>query len=316
MSEFLYATSHLAGSFSNPNNALDNTPTTWAGDLNTNSNYTSRWALGDPSGTLTGTQTITVPARKGSNSGIPTIALNLYESGTLVQSLLAATNVTSTVEQLLTATFDASAITNGAFVEVEVVQTGASGSPSARNSAQISLIQWEASVLAAVEQLDSSIPLSLSLNATMQVPTASVAQLDSSIPLTLSMEATMIEVSSGVEQLDSSVPLTISMEPSMGSVTASIPQLESGVPLTLGMVATLDTPTASVENLSSTLAIGVDLTATMDDLEVFGVDAGLSVTLDIGASTQGPNWDVVNMVPLSLFRSMRPRRFWNVWRIL
>ena len=142
----LYATSHITGALTNPATAVGNTPTTWAGALNVNSNYTSRWALGDPTDPLTSgaTQTIRVLAKKGSNSGTPTIALNLYENGTLVQALLSATNVTSTTGQTLTATFASSAITDRTGVEVEVVETSAGGSPSARNSAQIAYIAWDA----------------------------------------------------------------------------------------------------------------------------------------------------------------------------
>jgi hypothetical protein len=159
MAEFLYATSHLAGDFTNPDNAVGNTPTTWAGQLNTNTSQTSRWAIGDPVDPLTAaaTQTIRVVAKKGSNSGVPTIALNLYENGSLVQSILAATNVTSTTGQTLTGTFNTSAITNRNDVEIEVVMSAAGGSPSARNSAQISHIEWEAETTAASTDKDAQV---------------------------------------------------------------------------------------------------------------------------------------------------------------
>lgn len=151
MAEFVYATGHLAGDFTNPANAVGNTPSTWAGELNTNTSRTSRWAIGDPADPLTGgaTQTIRVTARKGSNSNDPTIALNLYENGALVQSILAATTVTSTTGQTLTGTFPSSAVSDRAAVEIEVVMTAAGGSPSARNSAQVSRVEWEADTTAA-----------------------------------------------------------------------------------------------------------------------------------------------------------------------
>lgn len=141
--ETLYADAHLAGSFPNPNNAVGNTPTTWAGDLNVNSSYTSRWSIANTVDPLTSaaTHTVNVLARKGSNSGNPTIAINLYDNGTLVGTILAATNVTSTTGQTLTATFNTSQVSNAANVEIEVVQTSAGGSPSARNSAQVAYIE-------------------------------------------------------------------------------------------------------------------------------------------------------------------------------
>jgi hypothetical protein len=152
--ETLYATSHITGAFSNPANAVGSGTGTWAGDVNVNSNYTSRWAMGDPVDPLTSgaTHTIAVVARKGSNSGNPTIALNLYENGTLVQSLVGATSVTSTTGQTISGTFSTSAITNPANVEVEVVQVSAGGSPSVRNSAQIDTITWTADVTPIVAQ--------------------------------------------------------------------------------------------------------------------------------------------------------------------
>lgn len=145
--ESRWASSHITGSFANPTNAVGSTNNTWAGVLNQNSSYTSRWAMEDPSGSITGTQTIRVFARKGSNSNIPTIALNLYENGSLIQSLVGATNVTSTTGQTVQGTFDATAITNPNNVEIEVVESGTGGSGSARNSAQIDSIEWVVNLL-------------------------------------------------------------------------------------------------------------------------------------------------------------------------
>jgi hypothetical protein len=144
----VYADAHITGNFANPDNAVGNTPLTWAGQLNVNSNYTSRWSLADltPDLTTGATQTIRILARKGTNSGTPTITINLYENGSLVAEILASTNITSIVGQTLVATFLSSQITNKNNVEIEVVQTSAGGSPSVRNSAQIAYIQWDADV--------------------------------------------------------------------------------------------------------------------------------------------------------------------------
>lgn len=140
--ETLYATSHITGSFVNPTNANGNTPSTWAGELNTNTSATSRWAIGDPTAALLSTtQTVNVRARKGSNSNNPDIQVNLYENGTLVQSVIATTAVTSTTGQTLTGTFNGSVISNQNNVEIEVVMSAAGGSPSARNSAQVAYIE-------------------------------------------------------------------------------------------------------------------------------------------------------------------------------
>src|SRR3989344_5920107 len=105
--ETMWASSHITGTFTNPDNALNATDAVWAGQLNTNTSQTSRWAMGNPSSTINSTQTINVVARKGSNSGTPTIAINLYENSVLVQSIAGATSITSTTGQTVTGTFDA-----------------------------------------------------------------------------------------------------------------------------------------------------------------------------------------------------------------
>jgi hypothetical protein len=145
--ELKYASSHITGAFTNPTNAVGTSDSTWAGDLNTSTSYTSRWAMEDPSRAITGTQTISVFAKKGSNSGNPTIAINLYESSSLVTSVVGDTSVTSTTGQTVSGTFNASIISNPNNVEIEVVQTAAGGGPSARNSAQIEYIEWTVNLL-------------------------------------------------------------------------------------------------------------------------------------------------------------------------
>jgi len=142
--ENLYATSRLSGTaLTNDSNALGSTSATWAGDVNTNTSWTNRYAMGDPTGTTAnGTHTVTVRARKGSNTSDPTIALNLYENGSLVGAIVGNTNVTSTTGQDVSGTFSAASISNVNNVEIEVVMTAAGGSPSARNSAQIDYIHW------------------------------------------------------------------------------------------------------------------------------------------------------------------------------
>lgn len=139
----LYATSHLEGTFVNPNNAIGNTPETWAGVLNDNTSYTARWAMGDPAGSLSGTQTIRVRARKGTNSGHPTIQADLWEAGVHIQALFGTTDVTSTTGQFVTGTFEAGAISNPNNVEIEVDARHVGGNLSTRNSAQIAYIEWE-----------------------------------------------------------------------------------------------------------------------------------------------------------------------------
>jgi hypothetical protein len=141
--ETLYATSHLAGDFLNPNNALGVADGVWAGDVNVNASPTSRWAIGNPVHPLTfghTTHTVSVLARKGSNTGNPTVAVDLFENGTLVKALVSATTVTSTTGVSLSGTFATTDITNPNNIEVRVVVSGAAGGTTARNTAQVDAI--------------------------------------------------------------------------------------------------------------------------------------------------------------------------------
>ena len=159
--ELLYADAHLAGNFANPGNAIGNTPSTWAGVLNSNSSYTSRWSIANPVNPATSgaTQTVRVTARKGTNSGTPTIQVNLYSSGSLVSSGTTV-NVTSTTGQVVTRTFTSSQIALNN-LEVEVVQTGTGGSPSARNTAQISIIEFSADTTSPVPATPTGLSLTV-----------------------------------------------------------------------------------------------------------------------------------------------------------
>jgi hypothetical protein len=142
----LYATSHLAGTCPSPANAVGAPDGTWAGPTAANTPWTSRWAMGDPSGPLTGTQTIAVRVRKTSQSTNPSVQVNLYENGTLVTSLIATTAVSSTTGVDLSGIFNASAITNPANIEVEVVATVGGGTTSTRASLQLDAITFTATV--------------------------------------------------------------------------------------------------------------------------------------------------------------------------
>lgn len=149
--ETVYADAHITGNFTNSGNAVGNTPTTWAGVTNENTSQTSRWSLANLTDPLaTGqTHTVNVSARKGSNSGNPTLTINLYENGTLVSALASSVSITSTSGQVVTGTFSTSAITNPDNIEIEAACTAAGGNPSTRNAAQIAYIELVAEVEAA-----------------------------------------------------------------------------------------------------------------------------------------------------------------------
>jgi hypothetical protein len=173
--EVLYATSHITGGFSNPDNAVGNTPSTWAGDINVNVSATSRWAIGDSVDPLTPaftTHTIAVVMRKGGNSGNPTAVVRLFEDGTLVKTLASAT-ITSTTGQTLSGTFTTAEIGDRNNIEVEVAVTGAAGGGSVRNSAQVSHFVATLDTTEAAEPVDIA-PNNSAHSQTVTEPTVTV----------------------------------------------------------------------------------------------------------------------------------------------
>lgn len=142
----VYIASSVSGTCANPGNALGNTPTTWAGTVNANTSWTHTWAFTNPTQTnlATGTQSVTLVARKGSNTGNPSVQFNVVRGGTPIASS-ATTTVTSTTGQNITATwFEPGASSQD--VTIVVTATAVGGSGSVRNSVQVSMATWVAQV--------------------------------------------------------------------------------------------------------------------------------------------------------------------------
>jgi hypothetical protein len=204
--ETLYATSLLSGTITSSSNALGSGAGTWAGDLNTNSSWTTVWAMGDPtvSGAADGTQTVTVRARKGSNGNSPTIAINLYENGSLVGAIASATTVTSTTGQDVSGTWTGSSVTNENNVEIEVVMTAAGGSPSNRNSAQIDYIRWDGNFAAAPQVIgvgfatETDTAVGVSKIDPIQVALGTATETDAAVGVTLTVP-TIVAVGAATE---------------------------------------------------------------------------------------------------------------------
>ncbi len=149
--EFLYATSHLAATWPNPGNALGNTPTTWAGELNTSNDADEGYHLDDPANPLKSgaTHTIRTTWRKGSNSGDPLVTIELWEDmggpgSAFVKTLALDVPVTSQTGQVISGTFDTSEVADPTDLGVRIVMTAATGGAGVDNSAQVSHFEWEA----------------------------------------------------------------------------------------------------------------------------------------------------------------------------
>lgn len=146
----MYADSSITGTVTTPTAAIGAADLTFTTDTG-NTSWTHRWSMGNPTAgdVANGTQTITVSGRKELlQTGTPTLAANLYENGTLIGALFAATNVTSDVSQDIAGTFSPASVSNLNNVEIELVCAAAGGAPGARTSVQIDSITWTGDFLA------------------------------------------------------------------------------------------------------------------------------------------------------------------------
>ena len=144
----LYFASSVSGTVSTPANALGVADGTFTTDANSNTSWTHRWRLDIQSGaTPSGTQSVTLRMRKGSNSGDPTVSsVELFQSGVSLGTLTlfsGSTTISSTTGQDLVYQFAGSLLADTVDVDIEIVTVGAGGSPSARNAASIDSGTWD-----------------------------------------------------------------------------------------------------------------------------------------------------------------------------
>lgn len=136
----VYADSTISGTATNAQNAFGASDGVFTGDTG-NTSWTQRWGMGNPTGgALSGTQTVTFIVRKQSGTNNPTMTASLYQNGSLIQQILASTNVTSLTSQTVTATFTGSLITDPTNIEIEIATTAAGGSGAARAAVQVDSI--------------------------------------------------------------------------------------------------------------------------------------------------------------------------------
>ena len=167
----LYANATVANNGCvNPENAHGEPDGVWTGNDDTSENWDCRWGMANPPSDLDGTQTINVLVRKNETggNGDPTIQVELYESGTQIAVLQAATAVSSTAGVTVGGTFDASVLSDisGAGVEIYLDSVGPGGMPAGRRAVQVDSIEWvaaldvppsEAPVLSLVDKFDTII---------------------------------------------------------------------------------------------------------------------------------------------------------------
>ncbi len=90
-----------------------------------------------------GLQTFRAWLRKKGGTGTPTATLELWESGSLKSTVLAATNITSTTGQLISGTWNASSLTTASGVNAEIRITGTVGGSGGQVATiEVGAVDW------------------------------------------------------------------------------------------------------------------------------------------------------------------------------
>jgi len=144
----VYFNSSVTGDCTTPNNAVGSGTGTWTADGNSNSNWVHQWDYSDVTGngSPSGSQVFTFRARKGSNSGTPSISTIEYmdNNNNVLYTDSTGYSVTSTTGQDVVSTVPAGNITSGgaANLRVRITILAAGGSPSVRNSVELDYANW------------------------------------------------------------------------------------------------------------------------------------------------------------------------------
>lgn len=138
--ETLYATSNIANNgCTNPNNANGANDAVLTGNTGA-STWDARWAIGNPSNALSGTQNGVVYWQKDASGGNnPTATLELWENGSLVSTLLNGVTISDATFSSAFS-FSAGSITNKDNVEIRIAVTASGGSPTTRRTVQVDAI--------------------------------------------------------------------------------------------------------------------------------------------------------------------------------
>jgi hypothetical protein len=267
-----YFVSHVTGTVSTPNNALGAPNGVYTTDANTATNWTSRWRLdtAGPGFSATGTQSITLRMRKGSNSGNPTVSsVSLYQGGSLIGALTlfsGSTTISSTAGQDLVYQFDGSILAGIETVDIEIATTGAGGGPAVRNAASIDSGTWAAnySVLSKNQSVNftlddvvvfigQTLQHSQVLSGALDSVTVSATQtLQHNQTLTISLDDVEVAVSQSVSAPvanDQTIAITLD------SIAASVDQTAQH---NAALAITLDDVTASVTQYKTQSQFGSD----------------------------------------------------------
>lgn len=143
----ILASTSLSGAVTDIDDDPDSPDGNWLTAPGNNNNTDVRVSFPTPSGNPTtgsGLQQFKIWVRKTNHSTDPTVAIELWENGTLLGVLTSGVGVSSTTGQLVSVNWDAVNLVtaNGSLVECKVIGSVGSGSPSNRASLEVGAIEW------------------------------------------------------------------------------------------------------------------------------------------------------------------------------
>ena len=125
----------------------DSPDANWWTAANNNADTVAHVSFPTPTGNPTvgaGLQQFKIWVKKWDGIGTPTVRIDLYENGSLLANILAATDVTSSSGQLFSATWNANLLgtADGSLVECYIYGTKTGGSPSSRATVLVGAVGW------------------------------------------------------------------------------------------------------------------------------------------------------------------------------
>lgn len=143
----ILASVNLTGAVTAIDEDPDSPDASWLTRTSANTDTDVRVSFPTPTPDLTGTQEFRVRVRKTSEATAPTATVELWQAGSPVSTLVAATTISSTAGVVLAGTFDPTGL-DPASIECRVVGTVGGGSPSKRATVEVGAIEWNAQYVA------------------------------------------------------------------------------------------------------------------------------------------------------------------------
>lgn len=149
--DVLIAQDNLTGTVTDIQDDPDSPDTNWLTAISNNVNTVCHVSFPTPTGNPTtgaGLQEFKIWVRKdavgGVGAGIPTVMIDLYENGSFVANIMAASNVTYSTGQLFSGTWDANLLTNadGSAVECYIFGDAVGGAPNNRVTVGVGAVEW------------------------------------------------------------------------------------------------------------------------------------------------------------------------------